>query len=148
MSQELVTARVHGGGGQHIEQHTSTIGRWRYGRRRGPLVCQRVSRLPANTGLTTESSALAKNLRTAFSRSSLSNGSMSVERDGLCGCAYAMGGDAEVTEDDGVTIGARRVVDGGVCTRRTDMYTARSCGRRWAGLVAVADGDGDALSAV
>jgi hypothetical protein len=71
---------------------------------------------------------------------------MSVERDGLC--AYAMGGDAEVTEDEGVTIGARRAVDGGICTSRTDMYTARSCERRWAGLVAVADDDGDALSAV
>ena len=74
---------------------------------------------------------------------------MSVERDGLCGCAYAMGGDAEVTEDDGVTIGARRVVDGGgVCTSGAEMRTARSRGRRWTGLVAVADGDGDALSAV
>lgn len=63
-------------------------------------------------GLTTESSALAKNLRTAFSRSSLSSGSMSVEREGLYGCVYVTGGDAEVTEEDGVTIGARPVVDG------------------------------------
>lgn len=94
-------------------------------------MCQRVLRVPANTGLTTESSALAKNFRTAFSLSSLSNGSMSVERDGLCGCVYVTGGDAEVTEDDGVTIGARPLLDGGgICASCTEIYSARSGERR------------------
>lgn len=49
---------------------------------------------------------------------------MSVERDGLWGCAYVMGGDEEVTEDEGVTIGARREVNMvGIRTGSTE-YTA------------------------
>lgn len=63
-----------------------------------------MSRLPAKTRLTTEISALARNLRMAISLSSLS---MSVEMEGLCGRAKVMGGEEEVTEEDGVTIGAR-----------------------------------------
>lgn len=44
---------------------------------------------------------------------------------------YAKGGDAEVTEDDGVTIGARPLLDGrGICTSCTDIYTTRSSERR------------------
>ena len=76
-------------------------------------------------------------------------GSISVERDGLWGCAYPKGGDAEVTEDDGVTIGARRVLAGvGISTGSIEIYTVRSCerrgdsfgrcwGRRWDALSAV-----------
>lgn len=60
---------------------------------------------------------------------------MSVERDGLCGCVYVTGGDGEVTEDDGVTIGARPLLDeGGICTSRTEIYSARSGERRGGGF--------------
>lgn len=148
MSLELVTTRVRGGGATHRAAYQHL---WRMEVRlqARPIGVPTRLAVASEDGLTTESSALAKNLRTAFSRSSLSNGSMSVEREGLYGCVYVTGGDAEVTEDDGVTIGARPVVDGqGMCTSCTEIYTARSRRRCWTGVVAVADGDGDALSAV